>query len=136
MRPAVSASPISPNPAPTARLPGIALAATVAAAAFAIKAAGFPIIASFSPLMLAILIGMAVRNLWGRPEAARAGLAAALRTPLRLGIVLLGLQVLLLLEVCYFLVVHFFIVVLFVAVELVHLLLHLLLQQLYLLTEW
>lgn len=93
MRPAVSASPISPNPAPTARLPGIALAATVAAAAFAIKAAGFPIIASFSPLMLAILIGMAVRNLWGRPEAARAGLAAALRTPLRLGIILLGLQV-------------------------------------------
>ena len=93
MRPAVSASPISTNPAPAARLPGIALAATVAAAAFAIKAAGFPIIASFSPLMLAILIGMAVRNLWGRPEAARAGLAAALRTPLRLGIVLLGLQV-------------------------------------------
>lgn len=93
MRPAVSASPSSPNPAPLARLPGIALAAAVAVAAFALKAAGLPIIGSFSPLMLAILIGMAVRNLWGRPEAARAGLAAALRTPLRLGIVLLGLQV-------------------------------------------
>jgi uncharacterized membrane protein YadS len=43
--------------------------------------------------MLAILIGMAVRNLLGRPEAAKSGLAFALRAPLRLGIVLLGLQV-------------------------------------------
>ncbi len=82
-----------PNPNPSARLPGIGLAASVAAAAFALKAVGLPIVASFSPLMLAILIGMTVRNLVGRPEAARAGLAAALRTPLRLGIVLLGLQV-------------------------------------------
>jgi len=65
----------------------------VAAAAFALKALGLPVVASLSPLMLAILIGMTVRNLVGRPEAARAGLAAALRTPLRLGIVLLGLQV-------------------------------------------
>ena len=39
---------------------------------------------------IAILIGMAVRNLLGRPEAAKSGLAFALRAPLRLGIVLLG----------------------------------------------
>lgn len=91
--PAVTASPPASNPNPVALLPGIALAAAVAAAAFAVKAAGLPLILSLSPLMLAILIGMAVRNLLGRPEAARAGLAAALRAPLRLGIVLLGLQV-------------------------------------------
>ncbi len=93
MRPAVTASPPPPYHSPAERLPGIALAVAVAAAAFAVKAAGLPLIASFSPLMLAILIGMAVRNFLGRPEAARAGLAAALRAPLRLGIVLLGLQV-------------------------------------------
>jgi len=89
----VTTSPPIPNPRPSARLPGIGLAASVAAAAFALKALGLPVVASLSPLMLAILIGMTVRNLVGRPEAARAGLAAALRTPLRLGIVLLGLQV-------------------------------------------
>jgi len=89
----VTTSPPIPNPGPSARLPGIGLAASVAAAAFALKALGLPVVTSFSPLMLAILIGMTVRNLVGRPEAARAGLAAALRTPLRLGIVLLGLQV-------------------------------------------
>jgi uncharacterized integral membrane protein (TIGR00698 family) len=43
--------------------------------------------------MLAIMIGMLVRNTLGRPEAARAGLAFSLRGPLRLGIILLGLQV-------------------------------------------
>ena len=89
----MTTSPPIPNPNPSARLPGIGLAASVAAAAFVLKALGLPVVASFSPLMLAILIGMTVRNLVGRPEAARAGLAAALRTPLRLGIVLLGLQV-------------------------------------------
>lgn len=83
----------APNRARLNRLPGLALAAAVAATAFALKATSLPIVASLSPLMLAILIGMSVRNLWGRPEAARAGLAAALRAPLRLGIVLLGLQV-------------------------------------------
>lgn len=73
--------------------PGLALGAAVAAAAFALKALQLPAIGSFSPLMLAILVGMLVRNTVGRPESARAGLAASLRTPLRLGIVLLGLQV-------------------------------------------
>lgn len=82
-----------PDSARPNRLPGLALAAAVAASAFALKTTSVPIFESLSPLMLAILIGMCVRNLWGRPEAARAGLAAALRAPLRLGIVLLGLQV-------------------------------------------
>ncbi|NDE87649.1 MAG: putative sulfate exporter family transporter, partial [Gammaproteobacteria bacterium] len=50
-------------------------------------------ISRISPLMLAILLGMLVRNLLGRPEIARAGIALCLRAPLRTGIVLLGLQV-------------------------------------------
>lgn len=77
----------------TPLLPGLALGALVAAAAFGIRMTGLPGLASLSPLMLAILLGMAVRNTVGRPEATRAGLAASLRRPLRTGIVLLGLQV-------------------------------------------
>jgi len=80
-------------PGPGRFLPGLALAAAVAAAAFGLRALQWPLIASVSPLMLAILIGMTVRNLLGRPEQARAGIALCLRTPLRTGIVLLGLQV-------------------------------------------
>lgn len=93
-------TPSSSSPGPAAggssinrALPGLALAATVAAAAFGLKALQLPLIAAVSPLMLAILLGMAVRNLLGRPERARAGIALCLRAPLRTGIVLLGLQV-------------------------------------------
>lgn len=85
------------RPGPAARLrglaPGLLLGVAVAAAAFALRASGLTAVSGLSPLMLAILIGMAVRNLFGRPESTRAGLAFALRGPLRLGIVLLGLQV-------------------------------------------
>lgn len=91
----------SPTPSPPRPLPerirtfapGLALGAAVAAAAFGLKKTGLPALATLSPLMLAILVGMLVRNTVGRPETARAGLAFALRAPLRLGIVLLGLQV-------------------------------------------
>jgi uncharacterized integral membrane protein (TIGR00698 family) len=71
-------------------LAGAALAAAVAAAAFALTR--LPALAGVSPVMLAILLGMAVRNLLGTPAAAHAGLAACLRWPLRAGIVLLGLR--------------------------------------------
>lgn len=93
---APTAAPSDPNadPAGLARvLPGLALAAAVAAAAFGLRALPWSLIGSLSPLMLAILIGMALRNLFGRPERARAGIALCLRAPLRTGIVLLGLQV-------------------------------------------
>lgn len=91
--PMVTPSPTSAS-APAARLvPGLALGAAVAAVAFALKWSGLPGLSTLSPLMLAILVGMAVRNTAGRPEAARPGLAFALRAPLRFGIVLLGLQV-------------------------------------------
>ncbi|MFZ9709507.1 MAG: YeiH family protein [Steroidobacteraceae bacterium] len=87
------APPITPPAGALALLPGLALAALLAAGAFGLKALGAPGVERLSPLMLAIILGMLVRNTVGRPESARAGLAASLRTPLRLGIVLLGLQV-------------------------------------------
>lgn len=74
-------------------LPGLALGGTVTAAAFLLRSLELPGLTRLSPLMLAIMIGMLVRNTLGRPEAARAGLAFSLRGPLRLGIILLGLQV-------------------------------------------
>jgi uncharacterized integral membrane protein (TIGR00698 family) len=74
-------------------LPGLALGGAVTAAAFLLRSLELPGLARISPLMLAIMIGMLVRNTLGRPEAARAGLAFSLRGPLRLGIILLGLQV-------------------------------------------
>ena len=73
-----------------ALLPGVALAAAVTVVAFGLRQ--LPPFAAVSPLMLAILVGMLVRNLFGTPGRADAGLAACLRRPLRLGIVLLGLQ--------------------------------------------
>ena len=74
-------------------LPGLALGGAVTAAAFLLRSLELPGLSRLSPLMLAIMIGMLVRNTLGRPEAARAGLAFSLRGPLRLGIILLGLQV-------------------------------------------
>lgn len=71
-------------------VPGIALAAALAAAAFALRE--LPFLSQASPLILAILLGMLFHNLVGTPAAARAGIAACMRRPLRAGIVLLGLQ--------------------------------------------
>lgn len=88
----------APSPSPAgnrwqALLPGLALGGAVTAAAFLLRSLELPGLTRISPLMLAIMIGMLVRNTLGRPEAARAGLAFSLRGPLRLGIILLGLQV-------------------------------------------
>ena len=77
-----------------AALPGVLLAGAVAAGGLALRR--LPVLAAVSPLLLAILLGMLVRNLVGVPGTAHAGLALCLRRPLRLGIVLLGLQLTLL----------------------------------------
>lgn len=74
-------------------LPGLALGALITGISFLPRALGLPGLGQLSPLMVAVLLGMAVRNTLGRPATARAGLALSLRQPLRLGIVLLGLQV-------------------------------------------
>ena len=48
--------------------------------------------ATFSPMILAILIGIAFHNLVGTPAIARPGITFSLRRLLRIAIILLGLQ--------------------------------------------
>jgi uncharacterized integral membrane protein (TIGR00698 family) len=71
-------------------LPGLALAAALATAAYCVRR--HPALASVSSMMIAILIGIGVRNLFGVPALARPGLSFSLRSLLRFAIVLLGLQ--------------------------------------------
>lgn len=69
---------------------GLALTGTIAMAAFGLRyLPGFNLL---SPLILAILIGMAVHNLIGTPAAAKPGVTFSLKKILRAGIILLGLQ--------------------------------------------
>jgi uncharacterized integral membrane protein (TIGR00698 family) len=71
-------------------IPGLALATTVAASAYVLRQ--WTGLASFSPMIPAIVIGMAFHNLVGTPAQAKAGVAFAMRRLLRLAIILLGLQ--------------------------------------------
>jgi uncharacterized integral membrane protein (TIGR00698 family) len=71
-------------------VPGLALTCVIAAAAYAVRL--LPGMGLVSPLVIAILIGMAFHNLVGTPRAAGAGVKFALRRVLRFAIVLLGLQ--------------------------------------------
>jgi uncharacterized integral membrane protein (TIGR00698 family) len=71
-------------------VPGLALAALIAAAGFALN--GLPHMAALSPLILSIMLGMAVHNGIGTPALCRAGVKFALRRVLRLAIMLLGFQ--------------------------------------------
>jgi uncharacterized integral membrane protein (TIGR00698 family) len=70
--------------------PGLLLAATIAAAGFALRQ--LPGLGAFSPMILAILIGIGFHNLVGTPAHAKAGVAFAMRKVLRFAIILLGLQ--------------------------------------------
>lgn len=70
--------------------PGVLLAAGLAAAAFALRL--LPGLAGVSVLMMAIVLGVVWRNAAGASPVAQPGIAFCLRTPLRFGIVLLGLQ--------------------------------------------
>jgi uncharacterized integral membrane protein (TIGR00698 family) len=84
----------APRPAPfepALRLvPGLLLTAAIAAIATFLH--GLPVISTFSPMILAILIGMIVNNTVGAPAVAKPGIAFSLRRILRLAIILLGLQ--------------------------------------------
>lgn len=71
-------------------LPGVALCAGLALAASGLHAV--PGLGVFSAMILAILLGVALHNLAGTPDWARAGAAFAVRRILRVAIVLLGLQ--------------------------------------------
>ncbi|HEY0521951.1 MAG TPA: YeiH family protein [Stellaceae bacterium] len=72
-------------------VPGLLLASSVAAVAYALHG-GVPGLRNFSTLILAILLGMALRNTVGTPAAARPGVTFSLRYVLRTAIILLGLQ--------------------------------------------
>ncbi|WP_116133538.1 YeiH family protein [Tropicimonas sp. IMCC34043] len=87
---ALSETDLRVEPQQRALWPGLLLAAAIAAAAFALR--HLPFFGLLSPLILAILIGMAIRNLAGTPAAAGPGIAFSLKRILRAGIVLLGLQ--------------------------------------------
>jgi len=83
------------TPAPHARhaaglLPGLALTAGIAGLSFALRQ--LPGVATFSPMILAIVIGMGFHNLIGTPGRARPGITFSLRRILRFAIILLGLQ--------------------------------------------
>ncbi len=70
--------------------PGVALTTAVASTAF--FAHKVPGLSALSPLILAIVLGAAAHNIFGTPAWAKAGVTFALRPILRLGIILLGLQ--------------------------------------------
>lgn len=70
--------------------PGVALTTAVASTAF--LAHKVPGLSALSPLILAIVLGAATHNIFGTPAWAKAGVTFALRPILRLGIILLGLQ--------------------------------------------
>lgn len=71
--------------------PGVGLAGAIALTAKLLHSV--PGIATLSPMILAITIGIAVRNLVGTPSFARPGIAFSMRRLLRFAIVLLGLQI-------------------------------------------
>jgi uncharacterized integral membrane protein (TIGR00698 family) len=71
-------------------LPGLLLTAGVAGLAFALRA--IPGVAVLSPMILATLIGMTLHNVFGTPAWAKPGITFSLKRVLRLGIILLGLQ--------------------------------------------
>ncbi len=71
-------------------LPGLLLAAGIAAFAFALR--HLPGLSSFSPMIIAIVLGIAFHNLLGTPTTARPGVAFSMRKVLRFAIILLGLQ--------------------------------------------
>ncbi|MDE3116344.1 MAG: YeiH family putative sulfate export transporter [Pseudomonadota bacterium] len=71
-------------------VPGLALTASVAGLAFAVR--GIPGVGILSPMILATLLGMIFHNVVGTPLWAKPGVIFSLRRILRLGIILLGLQ--------------------------------------------
>lgn len=75
----------------TALAPGLILTAAIAALALALRSATG--LAALSPLILSIVIGMLIRNTMRLPASVEAGIAFAMKPVLRLGIILLGLQV-------------------------------------------
>lgn len=86
----IAQPPLSQQRAALVVLPGLALTGAIAASAFALH--DLPGLGLFSPMILAILIGIAFHNVVGTPPLATPGVKFSLRRILRLAIILLGLQ--------------------------------------------
>jgi uncharacterized integral membrane protein (TIGR00698 family) len=71
-------------------VPGVLLSVIVALSAFAVRA--MPGVGFLSPMILAVIIGAAMRNSGAVPPVAQAGIRFSLRRVLRAAIVLLGFQ--------------------------------------------
>lgn len=76
-----------------AALPGLTLTGGIALAAFALRQ--IHVMGMFSPMILATVIGMLFHNLIGTPAICRPGVVFSLKKILRLGIILLGFQLML-----------------------------------------
>jgi uncharacterized integral membrane protein (TIGR00698 family) len=70
--------------------PGLLLTVAIAGLAYALRQV--PGVDTFSPMILAILLGILFHNVVGTPARAKGGVAFSLRRILRLAIILLGLQ--------------------------------------------
>ena len=77
-------------PHPHGIVPGLLLAASLAACAFALRA--IPGVATLSPMIIAILLGIGFHNIIGTPYRAKPGITFSLRRILRFAIILLGMQ--------------------------------------------
>jgi uncharacterized integral membrane protein (TIGR00698 family) len=71
-------------------IPGLFLTTTIAAAAFGLR--NLSGIAALSPLIIAIVLGLAFHNTVGTPAAFKPGVVFSMRRVLRFAIILLGLQ--------------------------------------------
>jgi uncharacterized integral membrane protein (TIGR00698 family) len=74
-------------------LPGLGLTGAIALCAFGLRE--LPGLKLFSPLILSTILGMLLHNLLGTPAGAKDGVKFSLRRILRLGIILLGFQLML-----------------------------------------
>ena len=70
--------------------PGLVLTGAIAGAAYALHQ--LPYVSVLSPMILAIVLGIAFHNMVGTPRRAKAGVTFSLRRVLRFAIILLGLQ--------------------------------------------
>ena len=73
-----------------ALLPGLFLTGAIAGSGFVLRE--IPGVGVFSPMILAIAVGIVFHNVVGTPARAKAGVTFALRRILRFAIILLGLQ--------------------------------------------
>jgi uncharacterized integral membrane protein (TIGR00698 family) len=88
--PLQAVAPLHGHHKPAALPPGLILTAAIAGAGFALRQ--IPGVGVFSPMILAIVIGIVFHNAVGTPARAKPGVAFSLRKILRLAIILLGLQ--------------------------------------------